>query len=214
MKNHWLVAAALPVLSLLGACGAGDGMDPEQAIEDVGTVQEEVSVAFNRYAVGVIPIDPRSCPVDRTVSLYTDDEDDDNESDSTGWDLPQTLRRARRHDTGRSGTNWSFCKVDGRDFHSLTKYSGKTHYFYTTLKLGIECPNGSLERSRNIYSEKDDNRSAISGPAAPNFVDDNTTTLFFCLFGPNADKMTSFPRQKVGLLGRRRLSQFRRQPRQ
>jgi hypothetical protein len=116
----WLSAALLA----LGASGCGA---PEDTSEDqqVGSTSQAIS-DFDTYAVGVMPLDAGACPADRLISIYTDDEDDANESDSTGWDAPGTARRARKHNTGRHGTNWTFCKVDGRDFKSLTKFAANT----------------------------------------------------------------------------------------
>jgi hypothetical protein len=189
----WM-AMILPTFALLGGCGAPDGTGPAQASENVDSAEQAATSDFNRFALGVsVPLDSDSCARENRVDLYTDDEDDDNESDASSWDLPQTIRRQPRHHTHQTGTRWSFCKVDGRQFRSLTKYTGKPQFFYATLMLGSECPNGSQRHIRIVESEFDDNRSAITGPAVPNFIDGNQVILFFCLFGASPDKMTSFP---------------------
>ena len=194
--NRSLLTVFLPIALSVAACtmetGGTELETDEPGAENLGVIQDEVYV-YNKYAVGVMPLDPRACAAENTVTIYTDDEDDDNESDSTGFELPQTVRRARRHDTGRAGTTWTFCKVDGRSFKSLTKYSYKTHYFYATLKLGQYCPNGSLDFQRHVDGEHDDNRSRLSGPAAPNTKEVDSIVFNYCLFAANTDKMTSFP---------------------
>lgn len=199
-KNRYWLGPLLPLALAITSCAMETG-DPafetgEPALdpsgENIGVVQDEISL-FNKYAVGVMPLDARACPSENLVTIYTDDEDDDNESDYTGFELPQTVRRARRHDTGRGGTTWKFCKVDGRSFKSLTKYASKTHYYYATLKLGLECPNGSLDFQRQVDGEHDDNQTRISGPAAPNAKSVSSMVFNYCLFGANTDKMTSFP---------------------
>lgn len=186
--NALTIGMTLVLLTLSG-CGAAEDMTPE----DIGSTVEELADPINKYGVGVIPIDATSCPADYAVTIYMDDEDDDNESDLTGWDLPQTYRRERRHNTGHAGTTFHFCKVDGRNFKSLTKFASKTSYFYATLKLGQYCPNGSVEMVRDITNEENDNQSAMSGPASPNYDPGNVIRLFFCMFGASTDKMRSFP---------------------
>jgi hypothetical protein len=185
MMGMW----ALPVALVLSACGGADaGYQGSDGSDPVASVEQELS-DFDKYAIGVIMPDPRFCWTDNLVTLYTDDEDDNNESDSTGFEPPDTPRRARRHNTGRSGTLWSFCKFDGRPFKSLTRY-GNTDYYYAVLKLGTTCPNGSLEFQRSIDGEHEDQRGYIRGPAGPNQAG---AILTFCMFGTNADKMYSFP---------------------
>jgi hypothetical protein len=188
--NRW---AVLPFSIIVGACGGVDpgsaaGADPSEAVAST----EEGIDGFSQYAVGVYMPDARYCWADMLVTIYTDDEDDNNESDSTAFESTDTVRRARRHDTGRTGTTWKFCKFDGRPFKSLTRY-GNTDYYYATLKLGTTCPNGSMEFRRNITNEVESNANFITGPAGPNSVSNTGTELFFCMFGTNTDKMYSFP---------------------
>lgn len=200
MNRIW-VGALLPIALGIAGCAmeSGEagfetdepGVGPSGE-ENLGVVQDEISL-FNKYAVGVMPLDMRACPGENQVTIYTDDEDDDNESDATGFELPQTQRRARRHETEWGGTTWNFCKVDGRSFKSLTKFASKTHYYYATLKLGQYCPNGSIEFEQTIKNEEDDNRTFVAGPAAPNYKSSHYMTFYYCLFGANTDKMTSFP---------------------
>lgn len=185
------LSAALLALGASGCGAPGDKSEDQQ----VGSSSQAVS-DFDTYAVGVMPLDAGACPADRLISIYTDDEDDNNESDSTGWDAPGTARRARKHNTGRHGTNWTFCKVDGRDFKSLTKFAANTHYFYAVLSLGDLCPNGSIFASRIMMGELDNNESAIVpvGLAKPgNYQNGTSTIMSWCMFGPSTDKMTSFP---------------------
>lgn len=200
VKQRW-IAAVLPVVAMLSGCGAGYDLDPTQAAEDVGSSQSAIT-QFDKYALGVIPLDPSSCPADKRIAVYTDDEDDWNESDSTGWDAPGTARRSRNHDTGRSGTHWNFCKVDGRDFHSFTKFASKTEYFYAALALGTTCPNGSTSAYRASTGEIFDNRSSWTGPMGGNYFQlasgaagpgGSVLYMFFCVFQASTDKMTEFP---------------------
>lgn len=208
-----LVVVAM--VSWLGGCagaGAGDASDDGSKInwiagheeisedmpsEELGTTSEALSAEFEKYAVGVVLLDPASCPADRLVTIYTDDSDYHNESDYTGWDTPDTARRARRHDTGYRGTTWQFCKVDGRNFKSLTKFASKTHYFYATLRLGDHCPNGSKLVAREMADENidGDNDSRMTGPKGWMNYSYNgfITHMDFCVFKASTDKMTSFP---------------------
>ena len=197
----WLSAAALSLALGVSGCGApgdmGEEMSEGMPSEEVVTTSEALSAGFEQYAVGVVMLDAAACPADRLVTIYTDDSDYDNESDYTGWDLPGTARRARRHDTGRGGTTWKFCKVDGRNFKSLTKYASKTNYFYSVLSIGSACPNGSLLVGRMMADEADNNESYISPAGLANkqwnYHTGFVTHLSFCMFGPSTDKMTSFP---------------------
>jgi hypothetical protein len=187
----WLSAALLA----LGASGCGAAEDMSES-EQVGSTSQAIS-EFEKYAVAVMPLDAGACPADRVFSIYTDDEDDVNESDSTGWEAPGTARRLRNHNTRRGGTHWTFCKVDGRDFKSLTKFASKTNYFYAVLSVGEQCPNGSVDAVRIMDDEADNNQSSIS-PAGlanrqRNYHNGFTTVLSFCVFQASTDKMTSFP---------------------
>jgi hypothetical protein len=187
-----LASLALAVVAI-GCDGAPD--------DEVLGVQAELT-DFDKYAVGVVLLDPSSCPAAKRVTLYTDDEDDANESDSTGWDAPGTARRSVSHNTGRKGTRWDFCKVDGRNFHSLTRYEYNTQYYYATLKLGTDCPNGSHTMIRYSTGEYDDNESSMSGPVGLNHFEwpgmatvpgGPVAVLYFCHFRDSTDKMTGFP---------------------
>lgn len=186
-------------MACLALALAGTGCDG--APDDTELSRADIT-SFDKYALGVIPLIPEDCPVANRISLYTDDEDDDNESDSTGWDSPDTARRSRRHNTGRTGTHWDFCKVDGRNFHSFTSSYYKPQYFYAALMLGTTCPNDSKGRSRYSTGEYDDNQSSWSGPMGPNFFQwpggslspgGSVAVLSFCEFRESTDKMTSFP---------------------
>src|SRR5687767_13452294 len=107
-----------------------DGLKPGETIAPSGHLktdsrseadrdQEDVAEApgaavDNTYAVGVIPVDASSCPVDSSlVTIYMDDEDDSNESDYSGQDHPQTARRPVS-ETDFPNTTFRFCKVNGQ----------------------------------------------------------------------------------------------------
>lgn len=196
------IAAVLPVVTILSGCGAEHDFDPTQAAEDAGSSRAALTPLFDKYAIGVIPLNPNSCPAEQRVTVYTDDEDDENESDFTGWDSPQTARRDREHNTGRTGTLWNFCKVDGRDFHSLTKFSSKTEYFYAVLLLGTTCPNGSTGVRHYSTGEFDNNESSWTGTMGGNFFmwasgsmepGGSVLSTVYCFFQASTDKMTAFP---------------------
>lgn len=192
MNQHMGVWAAVSLSLVASACGGVDpGYQAGDADQHVASTEQELT-AYNRYAIGVIMPDSRYCAADSLVSIYTDDEDSDNESDSTEFEPTDTARRARQHDTGRTGTLWQFCKVDGRSFKSLTRY-GNTDYYYAALKLGTTCPNGSIEFQREIAGETSENESYVRGPAGPNVKRLSVMDMSFCMFGTNTDKMYSFP---------------------
>lgn len=193
----WSSAALLSLALGASGCGAPEDMPEDEQPDEVDSTSQAIESEFEKYAVAVIPLNAASCPADRLISIYTDDEDDNNESDYTAWEAPGTARRSRHHNTGRGGTNWSFCKVDGRDFKSLTKFASKKNYFYSVLALGDACPNGSLWMGRMMADEADNNRSSIVPKGLANRVLNYhtgfVTHLSFCMFGASTDKMTSFP---------------------
>jgi len=191
-SNRWAVLSFSIVVAACGGVDPGSPAGTGAASEPAAASTAEGLDGFSQYAVGVYMPDARYCWSDMLVTLYTDDEDDSNESDATAFEPTSTARRARRSNTGHGGTTWQFCKFDGRPFKSLTRY-GNTDYYYATLKLGTTCPNGSMEFERQIDGEHDSNRSYITGPTGPNYVASGGVHLFFCMFGTNTDKMTSFP---------------------
>lgn len=171
------------------------------------------AVVDNTYAVGVVPVDGTTCPADsQLVTIYMDDEDDDNNTDWVGyfgndggkWQSPQTPFRGVREGEDicsifgctrfNENTTLRFCKVNGQKFKPLTTNVNAKSQFYAVLKLGQYCPNGSLNHSRFIDNEDDDNENWTSGPIAPNSQDHNTS-LKFCFFrtGTSSNLMTSFP---------------------
>jgi len=194
--KRWIFRGCAVLALFSTGCGSEVGTgSPEDGVsnvadsESVGAVQQ--AVANSPTAIGVIQIRSLDCPPVDTVTLYTDDEDDNNESDSSGWDAPDVVRRARRHDTGRTGTTFTFCRVEGANFKTLTSH-GNSAYYYAVLKLGTTCPNGSKDVERDVDGETDDNRTAISGPVGPNSAN-KAAFLHFCVFDSISDKMQSFP---------------------
>jgi hypothetical protein len=187
----------------------GKSQGPETTVVSVS----QQSLVDNTYAVGVIPTNQdgpnwgSTCPAgSEYVRIRMDDEDDDNNTFWNEWQLPQAGRDVT---TGRclSGslglglwgdlgtgcnTTMGFCKVDGKKFRPITSDVNQTYQFYAVLKLGQYCPNGSIEFSRLIDNEDDDNNNSYSGPTAPNLVNGNTR-LYFCMFRTGSTKMTAFP---------------------
>ena len=133
--------------------------------------------------VGVIPA-TRSCPANsEAITIYMDDEDDSNRNDRGG-----NIGAIR----STSNTSFFFCRVDGAAFRAF-KPSGSVLKPYAVLKLGANCPNGSVPFSRHFDNEDNSNNNSRSGNIFPN-VSTSNTTLVFCLFAPGSGStMTRFP---------------------
>lgn len=138
------------------------------------------------YDVGVIPA-TTSCPVGSAFSeIHMDDEDKKNASKLYGW-VGATYDK----------TTFRFCRVDGSLLRPLAGASpANTAPYYAVLKMGTQCPNGSLEFSRYFDNEDHNNANSHVGDISPSGYTINGTTLVFCLFryvvGPNPT-MAAFP---------------------
>ena len=169
--------------------------------ETVATVEQ--SLVDNQFAVGVIPVGPggsveggiygTTCPADsQLVTIYMDDEDDQNRSGWGEWRLPQDPDTGGLYSFNGWNSPLRFCKVNGQDFHPRTTNINDKANFYAVLKLGISCPNGSTQFTRYFDNEDDSNANSRSGPIAPN-VSNTNTTLVFCFFRSGSVTMSDFP---------------------
>jgi hypothetical protein len=161
--------------------------------------------AFSSNDVGIIPAAPGLCPAgSEYITIYMDDEDDDNASSLSGW----TGAFHHRITDHVNGTELGFCRVSGSQFFNLghaalINLEGQPldpakaeiwQYGYSLLKLGDECPNGSKEHVREIDNENQNNLNESSGNIAPNTFSGSNTFLFFCLFTPTSGpSMNAFP---------------------
>jgi hypothetical protein len=186
----------LSVLTLVG-CGApvdGEFTDVEPVAEDEEAVQEQ-------FAVGVIPIDDYTCPNERSdnsiqaqrVVITLDDEDSNNKSYKSGWVIPQTTSPSFAN---VSNTGVRVCKVDGRQFFPRSTSTGDIAQHYAVLSLGLECPNGSQRVQYRIDTQDPARYNNITGPGAPNTVDNYNAYLYFCVFrgGSNAAQFPNLGR--------------------
>jgi hypothetical protein len=164
-------ASALEQYCPPDGCPGGGGGSAPSSTTDVGVIRE----------LGA------TCPGE-TVTLYMDDEDSDNRDERTGWmgDVDEYRN-----------TQITFCKVSGQGFKALVGSVGDSSRHYAVLRLGSECPNGSIGFSRYFDNDDDNNENWISGPSAPNVSSraPSGTTLQFCLFDGSAGQpsMADFP---------------------
>ncbi|MBJ6761493.1 S8 family serine peptidase [Myxococcaceae bacterium JPH2] len=123
--------------------------------------------------VGVIA-PATGCPANSPALQFNlDNEDKRASSYVSGW-VGGTVM------TGNSDTQLNFCRVDGVLFHSLLA-SSDSRSNYAVLKLGTQCPTGSVEFSRYFDNEDRNNLNSYLGNIAPNTMDGNTR-MYFCLF--------------------------------
>lgn len=155
----------------------------------IGQLEQGLVTSFD---VGVIPTN-RACPGGTdAVRLFMDDEDRRNANNRGGY-------------TGgiisNSNTDFFFCRVDGRNLYPLVQNSDDINSHYAVLKLGEQCPNGSLEFSRSFDNEDNNNTNTAEGNIFPNSSDraSSRTTLVFCLFRGGAETMGAFPQSFPGL---------------
>ena len=125
--------------------------------------------------IGVIP--DKKCPANsKSISIYMDDEDNNNASKRTGW-------RGAIY----GSTVFQFCRIDGDAFKPLS--NGED---YAVLKLSDSCPNNSIEFDRYFDNEDNRNNNQSTGNIYPNIVGHNTH-LKFCYFKGTNHGMDSFP---------------------
>lgn len=223
------ISAPIKPPSLIGSEGHFRGVLDDVALYARALSAKEIAVRFGdglpwkcgerggergAYDVGVVPEHAGVCPPgSEYVSIYMDDEDDDNASAMSGW-VGAMSQVVGDH---VHGTRLGFCRVDGSQFHNLghsnlinwqnVAYSSANApvgaYTYSLLKLGSQCPNGSIEANVHIDNEDDDNENSWSGNIAPNIAFRNAD-LVFCMFTPSSgSSMMAFPDLGIayGVLG-------------
>ncbi|MEP7123625.1 MAG: hypothetical protein ABJE95_22040 [Byssovorax sp.] len=167
-------------------CGAEEG-NGEEAQAQAGASAQKTAGA---YDVGVIPKKAGKCPSGSPyIQIHMDDEDDGNDNYHWGW------VGATSQDS--SGTTFGFCRVDGSQFQPLCRDPNQNHDLregtYAVLKLGSQCPVGSVEFSRSFDNEDDNNQNWSQSNIGPN-VSNSNTTLRFCMILPSSQNcMGSFP---------------------
>ncbi|WP_144370043.1 hypothetical protein [Myxococcus stipitatus] len=87
---------------------------------------------------------------------------------------------------------FTFCRVDGNRFKSLSAYSSSASNF-AVLKLADACPAGSVDFARVFDNEDTRNQNSNSGQISPNSQNPYSTTLRFCLFRGGGTTATSLP---------------------
>jgi len=161
-------------------------------------------VQSGTYDVGIIPSSPGLCPSGSAyITMYGDDEDSNNQSSITGW-----VGAFHEHVSSHvDGTEFGFCRVDGSHLYNLGHYAlidwlnnapAKAQigsYTYSVLKLGTDCPNGSIDFTYNVDNEDNNNQDTSNGTIWPSVVSHNMS-LKFCMFTPSAagyPHMGAFP---------------------
>ena len=140
-----------------------------------GTFILALSLHIFATDIGVIP--DTNCPQNsESISIYMDDEDDNNASKREGW-VGAT----------EGGTKFRFCRINGDNFKPLSNNED-----YAVLKLSDSCPNNSIEFNRYFDNEDDRNANNFTGNIYPNIVNHNTN-LKFCYFQGASYGMDSFP---------------------
>ncbi|HET6284562.1 MAG TPA: hypothetical protein VFH73_26635 [Polyangia bacterium] len=169
-------------------------------------------------AVGVLPYSATDgttdCPTEAgrdgaTIILDNEDElahpfcsHDTAQWGQGPWVLPASIKNTNICNEKSRDTVLHLCRVDGRAFKAMTHDPKRTENAYAVLKLGKQCPNGSVAMTKTIDTEDhtDNNINRWTGRLG----DSNrigtgqatTVTLAFCYF-TSADlpdlAMTEFP---------------------
>ncbi len=169
--------------SVMNYCNPNWNGNGNLSVIDIAGVQ---TVYGKSQDVGVIPAS-QSCPTDsELISIYMDDEDSNNANSHSGW-IGAT--------NSTSNTRFYFCRTRGDAFKPLTTTSNSSKV-YAVLKLGQQCPTGSVEFSRYFDNEDSSNNNSwyasISSNISPNSSTSNTR-LVFCLFTTGSQTMSGFP---------------------
>ena len=133
--------------------------------------------------VGIIPETPTGCPSgSEHIYISMDDQDDvvfgtHNNSYVQGWtgDISHYS----------TGTTFSFCRVDGNQFHPF-------FWAYAVLQLGSSCPAGSISITRLFDNENNSNHNWSRGNIGPN-ISGGDTELHFCFFPAVGQITGTFP---------------------
>ncbi len=138
-----------------------------------------------QFDVGVVLAAGASCPklsgrsTKIELVLSMDDEDNQNQNSRSGF-IGTTVYT--------SNTKFRFCAVPGLGFQPST--SGN----YSVVRMGINCPPGSVSMSRFFDNEDNQNANSTDGHVPPNFSDSQGTRIEFCQFRASASGSTSpFP---------------------
>ncbi len=144
--------------------------------------------------VGVIPDEAGACPDTTEVVVQLDNEDDGGGNSTAGY------IGAFRSDRN---TRMVFCKVRPDGFRRAAGTDASASY--AVLKLGNECPDGSVLLIRTHDDENTRNESWMAGETGPLQQNFDLTQLHWCLFPPSGSStgMTRFPEQpfEYGVLG-------------
>lgn len=109
------------------------------------------------------------CSDTEPITIYMDDEDGSNGSGSSGWIGASHVDR---------NTTLEFCREDGTRFGKLAASSANARSAdYAVLKLGDSCPAGSVEITRYLDNEDQNNENFIVGDAFPNRQNFDETSL-------------------------------------
>ncbi|MEA2698662.1 MAG: hypothetical protein QOI66_2933 [Myxococcales bacterium] len=203
----------LPVLGTHVDC-----QDLETSALTLTRSQPSLDCGPDDTAVGVLPYSATDgttdCPTEAGrdgVTIILDNEDDvthpfcshDTAQWGQGpWVLPASIKNTNTCNYDSRDTVLHLCRVDGRAFKAMTTDLKRTENAYALLKLGKQCPNGSVEMTKTIDTE-DATDNSINRWAG-RLGDSNrigtgrasTATLAFCYFTSADDPnqaMTEFP---------------------
>jgi hypothetical protein len=199
MRSHLILTILFTTIAALPSCAPPDEADPE-----VDSTGQAIGAWFD---VGVIP-NGTTCPVGVYGEIYMDCEDSGTFSWS-GSKPPFTQQSGWvggwAVNSNSGGVTMRYCRVDGTQFKSITTDPNDASKFYMVLKMGSQCPNGSVNVQR-YFDNEDDNRNRVAGDVQPNIVNSNTT-LNFCLFksaqngAPVATDFPNFQNMPYGVFG-------------
>jgi hypothetical protein len=171
--EYWLEAS-------LGAEHPG-ALGPDR---DTATADQAEVALLATTDVGVIPA-ASACPASaETIHINMDNEDNRPASNLSGWVGGTTL-------DSNKNTNFLFCRVSGTSFASLASFSSSSTN-YAVLRLGFDCPPGSVPFSRSFDNEDGGTLNSSSGNISPNTVSDNTN-MMFCLFRGDGAVISKLP---------------------
>jgi hypothetical protein len=143
------------------------------------------------FDIGVLA-DVRGCPPGvEPITIYMDDENDNNQDHTEGW----IGKSFSQHDT-----RLEFCRIDGSMWHptpGTPDDPGRGDF--AVLKLGNSCPNSSGGAVISLDNEDADgnNEDYFSGDISPSTQEFTigSTTLRLCIFHyqEGGDSMAQFP---------------------
>lgn len=215
--NKWVSKDKRTVYDDEGTCadrtGERFGSRELDSWDRTGVAEVYPPVELGEYDVGVVPNARGSCPEPTEMTVYMDNEDDDNRNDRSGW--------IGAISSGRN-TTLVFCKIKGRQLGRLPAPSDRDKSAtYAVLKLGKTCPEESKEFVRRHDDEDDLNYNWMAGEVGPtqqNEGGSTSTELHWCLFEqvppsePSGNVMINFPKLdfQYGVVAPQNFSQARR----